>query len=78
MNLDTDTAPREFWIDSILNIDKPHTKTAYIHKQDCEKIKGNAIHVIEFSAYLDMKKQRDALAAEVERLKEKYTQMGIN
>lgn len=43
--------PREFWIDDVLNFDRPHTKTAYIYEQDCEKFNGAVIHVIEYSAF---------------------------
>jgi hypothetical protein len=43
-------AHREFWIDDIFNVDRPHTKTAYIYEQDTEKFNGKSIHVIEHSA----------------------------
>ena len=42
--------PREFWIDDILNVDRPSEKTAYVHEQDTEKC-HRVIHVIEFEAY---------------------------
>ena len=43
--------PREFWIDSIINIDRPNQKTAYIYEQDADDKASNIIHVIEKSAY---------------------------
>ena len=44
---------REFWIDDILNVDRPSEKTAYVHEQDTEKSDHHQkqIHVIEKSAY---------------------------
>ncbi len=51
------TKPREWWIDDILNVDRPHTKTAYIYEQDTEKFRGKAVHVIEHSAYQALEQQ---------------------
>lgn len=43
----TTKKPREFWIDDILNIDRPYTKTAYIHFQDADDKGHFIIHVRE-------------------------------
>lgn len=44
-------APREFWIDDILNVDRPYMRASYIYEQDAEKCIGETIHVIEYSAF---------------------------
>jgi len=57
------SAAREFWIDDILNVDRPHMRSAYIYEQDTEKCIGNAIHVVEHSAFLKQQKIIEVLRA---------------
>jgi hypothetical protein len=38
---------REFWIDDILNVDRPKQKTAYAYYEDTENFNGKTIHVRE-------------------------------
>jgi hypothetical protein len=63
-------APREFWIDDVLNVHRPYQRTAYLHQQDADDKGSIIIHVIEYSALEELQKERDKLRAEVERLKE--------
>lgn len=39
--------PREFWIDMVLNFDRPYTKTAYVYEQDAEDKGLEIVHVRE-------------------------------
>jgi capsular polysaccharide biosynthesis protein len=57
---------REFWIDDILNIDRPYMRAAYIHEQDSEKCIGNTIHVIEYSAVEKLKDENEQLKEKLE------------
>lgn len=60
---------REFWIDDILNVDSPNTKTAYIYEQDTEKFHGNSVHVIEYSAFEKLKAENEKAKQLIDSLK---------
>ncbi len=50
---------REFWIDDVLNVDRPNQKTAYIHEQDADDKTTRPIHVIEYAACRELQAKLD-------------------
>jgi hypothetical protein len=70
--------PEQFWIDSILNVDNPSVKSAYIYEQDTEKFRGNAIHVIEYSAYEELQKKLDLAIEALEEASEYHNTDDVN